>query len=64
MENKKVPVHFQLPVVPVERPDENELMSIITALTSELVRIDPTNLLAAATAKYMVDCLYWHFPGE
>lgn len=39
--------------------DMDDLLRIITALTSELARVDPGNLLAAETARYMLMSHFW-----
>lgn len=42
----------------------DDLLRIITALTSELIRNDPNNLLAAETARYMLMNHFWHSPED
>lgn len=44
--------------------DMDDLLRIITALTSELIRNDPNNLLAAETARYMLMNHFWHSPED
>lgn len=40
----------------------DDLLRIITALTSELIRVDPNNLLATETARFMWMNHLWHSP--
>lgn len=43
-----------------QRSDKtDDLIRIITALTSELIRVDPTNLLATETARHMLAGRFW-----
>lgn len=38
----------------------NELVTIMTALISEVLKTNPESLLAAETVRYMIEHQYWH----